>query len=112
MERKVISVSMKRQLTIPQKYFDALGFDDEAECILQDDGLLIRPVRYATGEFSEHILADLISQGYEGPALLQKFKEYNRAIRPSVQKLIEEADLFAKSGDGHVPLEELFGVGE
>ena len=35
MERKIISISSKRQVTIPQKYFELLGFDDEAECILQ-----------------------------------------------------------------------------
>jgi len=29
MERKVISISSKRQLTIPQKYFDALDFTKE-----------------------------------------------------------------------------------
>jgi hypothetical protein len=110
-ERKIISVSTKRQLTIPQKYYDALGFDNEAECVMQKDGLLIRPVRYeAGGEFSEQILADLISQGYEGTELLEKFKDYSKAIRPAVLKLMEETDEFAKSGKGKIPREELFGT--
>jgi hypothetical protein len=109
-ERKIISVSVKRQLTIPQKYFDALGFDNEAECILQDGGLLIRPVRVMNGgEFSEQILADLISQGYEGQELLEKFKECSKAVRPAVQKLLEETDKFAQSGEGHIPMDALFG---
>ena len=30
MERKMIRISGKRQITIPQKYFDLLGFDTEA----------------------------------------------------------------------------------
>ena len=38
-ERKIISVSTKRQVTIPQKFFDMLGFQNEAECILKDDGI-------------------------------------------------------------------------
>ena len=108
-ERKVISVSVKRQLTIPQKYFNALGFSNEAECILQEDGLLIRPVRAADGnEFSEQILADLISQGYEGQQLLAKFKEYSKAMRPAVLKLLDENEAFAQSGKGHIPVDELF----
>jgi hypothetical protein len=37
MERKIISVSEKRQITIPQKYFEALGSTGEAECILQNN---------------------------------------------------------------------------
>jgi len=112
-ERKIISVSVKRQLTIPQKYYDALGFDNEAECILQEDGLFIRPLRdIGRNEFSEQILADLISQGYAGQELLEKFKEYSKAVRPAVLKLIEETDAFARRGEGHIPMVKLFGSEE
>ena len=113
MERKIISVSVKRQLTIPQKYFEALGFDNEAECYLQEDGLFIRPLRDTSGnEFSEQILADLITQGYAGQELLEKFKEHSKAVRPAVLKLLEETDDFAKSGKGRIPMDELFGTEE
>jgi len=79
-ERKVICISVKRQLTIPLKFFNALGFTNEAECFLQEDGLLIRPLRTAdSSEHSEKILAELISQGYEGQQLLDKFKELSMA---------------------------------
>jgi len=94
MERKIISVSVKRQVTIPKKYFDTLGFSNEAECILQDNGILIRPVRdTGGGEFSEQILADLILQGFEGQELLENFKRQSKKVRPAVQKIIEEADV-------------------
>jgi len=112
-ERKIISVSTKRQLTIPQKYYDLLGFDNEAECVLQADSLLIKPLQSTnTSEFSEQILADLISQGLEGAELLNAFKEYSKSIRPAIQKLIKETDEFAKSGKGRMSLDELFGKGE
>ena len=112
-ERKIISISVKRQITIPQRYFNMLDFDNEAECILKEDGLLIRPLRNLTsGEFSEQILSDLITQGYEGQALLEKFKVQSRAVRPAVQKLLEDVDAFAKSGEGRIPLDELFGTEE
>ena len=62
-------------------------------------------------EFAEHILADLIEQGYEGQVLLENFKKNLNAIRPAVQKLIKEADEFAESGEGRIPLSELFGGG-
>jgi hypothetical protein len=113
LERKIISVSTRRQLTIPQKYYDILGFDNEVECILQDGGLLIRPLQHAgVGEFSEQILADLISQGFEGQSLLTKFKEYSKKIRPAVLKLLDETEDFAHSGEGCIPLDELFGSEE
>ena len=33
MDRKIISISSKRQITIPQKFFNLLGFENEAECV-------------------------------------------------------------------------------
>ncbi|MEW6540364.1 MAG: AbrB/MazE/SpoVT family DNA-binding domain-containing protein [Bacillota bacterium] len=113
MERKIISVSVRRQITIPQKYFEALGFNNEAECILQDGGIFIRPIREAGGgEFSEQILADLIAQGFSGSELLEKFKQQSKKVRPAVQKLIEEADAFAQSGAGKISVNELLGAEE
>jgi len=112
-ERKIISVSSKRQLTIPQKYYDLLGFENEAECVLQDDSILIRPLQNInTSEFSEQILADLISQGYEGARLLAAFKEYSKSIRPAVKKLLDEADELVKNEKSGISLDELFGKEE
>ena len=109
MERKIISISSKRQVTIPQKYFELLGFDDEAECILQDGGVFIRPVRSGGNELSEQILADLIAEGYSGTELLERFKEQSRKVRPAVENMIAEADRIAKEGTS-IPKEELFGT--
>jgi len=64
------------------------------------------------GEFSEQILSDLVAKGYKGHELLERFKEQGCAIRPAVRKLIEEADSFAKSGEGRIPMNELFGISQ
>lgn len=108
-ERKIISISSKRQVTIPQKYFEKLGFHGEAECILQNNAIIIRPVRTGDGgAFSEEILADLIAQGLSGQELLDQFKEQSRKIRPAVERLIEEADEVAKSSS--VGMKDIFAV--
>ncbi|MDR3277315.1 MAG: AbrB/MazE/SpoVT family DNA-binding domain-containing protein [Oscillospiraceae bacterium] len=110
MERKIISVSNRRQVTIPQKYFEALGFDNEAECSLQDGALVIRPIRDSRdGAFSEEILADLIKQGYSGQELLAKFKETSKQVRPAVKRLIAEADELARNGGG-ATMSDIFGA--
>lgn len=76
MEIKKVSISPKRQITIPQKFFTILGFDTEAECIMRGNELVLRPVRTNTGgEFAEQILADLIAHGYGGNELLERFKK-------------------------------------
>ena len=113
MDRKIISISVKRQLTIPRKYFEALGFSNEAECILRGDGILLRPVKETGGgEFSEQVLADLISQGLEGQELLERFKQQSKKVRPAIEKMIDEADALAQSGGGKVSMAELLGTEE
>ena len=93
MESKKVSISSKRQITIPQKFFTLLGFNTEAECIMRGNELVLRPVKENTsGEFAEQILADLIRQGYSGEELLEKFKQTQRKIRPAVEAMLAEAD--------------------
>lgn len=111
MERKIISVSGKRQVTIPQKYFEALGFSNEAECILQNNAIIIRPIKENTGsEFSEQILADLISQGLSGQDLLTRFKEMSKKIAPAMDRLISEADSIANREKNGANLDDIFGA--
>jgi bifunctional DNA-binding transcriptional regulator/antitoxin component of YhaV-PrlF toxin-antitoxin module len=95
MKNKLIKISSKRQITIPQKYYEALGFADNAECTVQDGALVIRPVTTESGYFAEQILAELIAEGYSGEELLIKFRETNAKVRPAVAKLIDEADRIA-----------------
>lgn len=110
-ERKIISVSSKRQITIPQKYFKELGFSNEVECILQNNAIVIRPIRENSGsEFSEQILADLIVQGVSGQDLLVKFKEMSKKIAPAMDKLISEADSIAKGEKKGATMEDIFEV--
>ena len=110
-KRKIISVSNKRQVTIPKKYFDALEFSGEAECILQNNSITIHPIRINTGsEFSEQILADLISQGFSGQELLKKFKELSKKVTPAMERLISEADSVAKGEKSSSTMSDIFGA--
>lgn len=109
MLKKRISVSQKRQITIPIEFFNSLGIEKEVECYLQNNALVIRPVRECSGEFDEQILADLISQGLSGQELLEKFKEIRRQVRPAVQKLLDEARLAAAGKAQFSTYEDVFG---
>ena len=89
MARKVLSISSKRQITIPQKFYQTLGFGDEAECIMRGDELIIRPVKtIAGGEFAEQILSELIQEGFSGETLLAEFKKRQAQIRPAAEMMI------------------------
>lgn len=110
MEMKKVSISTKRQITIPLKFFTMLGFDTEAECMVRGNELVLRPARNnAGGEFAEQILADLISQGYSGNELLEQFKKAQNRIRPAVEKMITEAERVAVSESDYVLYEDIFG---
>ena len=100
LDKKFIRISSKRQITIPQKYYEALGFEDQAECLLNDGVLIIRPVRENVGfDFSEQILTDLITEGYSGDELLKKFKERSAEIKEAIHDLMDTADNIAEGKD-------------
>lgn len=95
-EKRRINISSKRQITIPSKYYDAMGLSNEIDCIYSNNMLILTPVRNEDFQFAEEILSDLIEQGYSGQKLLNKFKRISHKIRPAVEKLIEEADALAE----------------
>lgn len=110
MDIKKVSISAKRQITIPQKFFTLLGFDDEAECVVRGNELVIRPVRNNSGgEFAEQILADLIAEGLSGDELLKKFKETQKKVRPAVEEMLEDASKAAMSEGGFETYNDVFG---
>lgn len=113
MNRKTIRISEKRQLTIPQKFFEALGFSTEAECILRGNEIVLRPVReQGGGEFAEQILADLIAQGFSGDQLLTEFKKMQKKVRPAVEAMLTQAEQAARGESESSSYEVVFGTEE
>ena len=112
MEKRRVRISSKRQITIPAKYFDALGLSKEVDCIYANGMLILTPARDEESPFAEEILSDLLEQGYTGERLLAEFKRVNRQVRPAVEKLIEEADALAKAAslDYVDPTDDIFGT--
>ena len=113
MDRKRVSISAKRQITIPQKFFSQLGFESEAECMIRGNEIVIRPVKQEMGgEFAEMILADLIARGYTGEQLLAEFKNEQRKIRPAVEEMLSDAELAAEGKIESFSYEDVFGSEE
>ena len=113
MNRKTIRISDKRQLTIPQKFFEALGFTTEAECILRGNEIVLRPVKeQGGGEFAEQILADLIKQGLSGDQLLAEFKKTQKKIRPAVETMLTQAEQAARGEGESYSYNDVFGTEE
>ena len=111
MERKVVSISSKRQITIPQKFFALLGFASEAECLVRGNELVIRPTKQNTGgEFAENILADLIAQGLSGDKLLCEFKKKQAKVRPAIEAMIADAEAVAQGSGEYASYEDIFGA--
>lgn len=107
---KRITVSPKRQITIPQKFFLALEFGDEAECVMRGEELIIRPVRDKdSGTFDDFILSDLVHEGYGGEELLAKFKEARGKVRAGVEQIIEDAYRAAEGKDKGASFKDVFG---
>ena len=109
-EKKRVSISSKRQFTIPQKFYTMLGFGNEAECVVRNNELVIRPIKMENSSaFAEQILADLIKQGYEGEELLQEFKKAQANVRPAVENMLTEAHAVARGKAKGKTMNDIFG---
>jgi len=87
---KRISVSKKRQMTIPKEFYDELGIGNEVLCQIVDGALMIKPIKTDV-DFSEEILNDLIKEGYEaGEELLKEFAYRKSQLNPALHKMIDE----------------------
>jgi len=99
MESRIIKVSNKRQITIPQKFYDKLNIDQEIECTITNSEIILRPI-YRETEFAEEILKDLIGKGLEGTQLLDEFRNTRAKVKPAIRRMIEEADTLANKSNG------------
>ena len=110
-EQKRVTITSKRQFTIPQKFFTELGFDKEALCIKGEDYLIIRPATSVSdGEFAEQILADLITEGFSGQELLTEFKSRQAKVRPAIEAMLKKAREVAHGNGEYATFDDIFGA--
>lgn len=109
MDRKIIAVSSKRQITIPQKFYERLQLSNEVECFVEDGALVIRPLRRDGGEFAVQILRELVVQGYSGDDLVKRFESMTKEIQKAVSLALEEADEIASGKRNAATLKDIFG---
>ena len=109
MERKIINVTGKRQVTIPLKFFEKLRFGKEVECFLTEDAVILRPLAVSDDSFTLEILKDLVSQGYGGEELVEKFVQRRAKVREAIGILIDEADEIAGGKREAATTKDIFG---
>lgn len=109
MKPKRISVSSKRQITIPLEYCKALNIENEVECIMKNNSIIIRPVIDTTQDnFADLILEDLIKEGYKGKELLEEFKKRKEKLRYAINEIQNEADKVAEDEAPYKTMDEIF----
>ena len=86
-----VKVSKQRQINIPKDFYDALNLTDEAIVEFTGKEIIIRPAEYEIVDFSADILKDLVSQGYSGEELVQKFICIKAGIPTALKIMRNEA---------------------
>lgn len=108
MEAKIISVSGNRQITIPKEYYNRLGLGNKAECEYKDGALIIKPLLKYNEDFSEDILKELVSEGYEGYELIEEFKQRKLKLGEAVERLKEEGEKIATGEKDGATFDDVF----
>jgi bifunctional DNA-binding transcriptional regulator/antitoxin component of YhaV-PrlF toxin-antitoxin module len=108
-DRKIINITGKRQLTIPLKFYEKLGLSKQVECFIEKNTLVIRPFPQDDSAFSIEILKDLVSQGYSGNELIAKFTEERQNINGAIGALLTEGNVIAAGKKKGASMKEIFG---
>ncbi|MFD2683243.1 AbrB/MazE/SpoVT family DNA-binding domain-containing protein [Bacillus seohaeanensis] len=87
---KRVSVSSKRQISIPKEFYEKLNISEEVTLELYGNHLVVKPVHDGFDDFSEEILADLINEGYGGMDLIAEFKNRKAQLGNAIDSLIAE----------------------
>ena len=107
---KIISISPKRQITIPQKFFSYFHFGSQAKISAIDNGILIQPAEnFSNGEFDVQILQDLVQKGLSGQELISAFKESKAKVQPAVEAMLLNAKRIAHDEAEFDTLDDIFG---
>lgn len=110
---KKISVSVKRQITIPIEYYNALNIGDEVECMMVDNSIVIRPVKdNSLDEYSEFILKDIIEEGYKKEEILEEFKKRRNELKYAAKEMVKEMNKVAEESEKYATMEDVFGKEE
>lgn len=113
MKTKKISVSEKRQITIPKDFFDALNIGKEIECGMVDNYIIIKPVQENfTDEFSEYILQDILKEGYKDKDILEEFKKRRNELKKAAKEFNNDIDNEIKNISSLKGINEVFGSDE
>lgn len=113
MKPKRISVSVKRQITIPIEYYNALNIGDEVECLMIDDSIVIKPIRNnSIDEYSEFILKDIIEEGYKKEEILEEFKKRRNELKYAAKEMVKEMNKVAEESEKYATIDDVFGKEE
>ena len=108
-DKTIINMTGRRQVTIPLRFYERLRFGKEVECVLTDDAILLRPLSDVDDGFTMEILKDLVAQGIQGEELLTKFSEQRQKINRAIGILVNEADEIAAGKRKGATTEDIFG---
>ena len=113
---KIISISQKRRITIPQKYFARFSFGGHAKISVIDNGILIEPAENISnsnsngeGEFDVQILQELVKEGLTGEELISAFNKYRAKVPAAIEAMKEEAHNIACGMADFDSFDDVFG---
>lgn len=93
-DKKRVSISSRRQFSIPKEYYESLDMSDEAIVELHGNRLVVRPSPkedFEQSEFIEFIYRDVINEGYQGNDIFDEVNRRKKLIKPAVQSFIDDS---------------------
>ncbi len=90
---RIITITDKRQITIPKQIYDELKLKSgKVKCYVSDGKIIVEPFQSSSfWDFSSNILKDLVAEGYQGPDLIKEFDSRRQMVKESFALMVDEA---------------------
>lgn len=110
--KETVKVSADGSITVPKSLCEQIGAVANAECIIRNNEIIIRPCRDGTGDSIEGLLIrDLMSRGFSYDALEEEYDRVRPRFYAATKRTAEKSRAAFENGGGLCAAEELLGAG-
>ena len=111
--KEIVKASADGSITVPKSLCEQIGVTANAECIIRNNEIIIRPCRDSTGDSVEGLLIkELMSKGFSYDALEDEYDRIRPRFYAATRKTADRSRSAFENNEELCEIEELLGTGK
>lgn len=111
--KEIVKASADGSITVPKSLCEQIGVVTNAECIIRNNEIIIRPCRDGTGDSIEGLLIkELMSKGFSYDALEDEYDRVRPRFYAATKRTADKIRSAFENNEDLCGIEELLGTGK